>query len=689
MLAVKMSGRRKQQRSASALAIFVVLCLCHVVDRVNGGTLSVLVKGGKVQDRDGSSNSDPKASIRVVDVTDWLYTDVVGNDNNPTWNKRLTFPDDNIPSSFSLKLHVVDYDGKDNAADDLGTSTKVLTFDSCDEAEKSVRFDNLRGTDYYVDVSVTYTPTNLCMTNNGNCGPETSTECSCIADAIRFCNCVEGYDRSSTTDCAPINNCLRGFSDCDLTSTKCRYTGPGTHACDCKQGYEKTVSTTSSTSCAPIDPCAKQPGRCGLNSTCIYDGPGLYHCECIPGYESSDGSNCHPINNCITGISGCNLTSTTCRYTGPATNACDCKEGYERNSTMLATLCDPIDPCEKEPERCGSNAICIYAGPGLHYCECAPNYESATDDGSNCQPLNNCENDSYGGCDASTQTCIYTGPGTNTCTCRDGYQPDAGSCVSTTTVVVVPTTMITTTSSSHSGGQAASNAEQQAGLSPSSWGAIAGGVVGLVVLIGLFLVLRRSRVDRKVLDFLQSQPPATQMNPTYAGSVGSQHSSRHRNAETSDVLQPKYAELSTHSRASFRQVGEPNLYNHLDRSSNHQLSTHSDPHNGPYSVVDDANYDSCFISGRQHVVASHRENLVGHDEYDVPRILVTPKSQKTLSLQEDDYDLPRSADVPLQNGIQENQYVNVDDGFDPVYASMDTPSAPPLLPRRPRTSSTA
>ncbi|EGD83554.1 hypothetical protein PTSG_12137 [Salpingoeca rosetta] len=403
---------------------------------VRAGKVSVLVKGGKVKDRDGwpRGESDPVVEVRVPGYAGWMHTTEDEDDNSPAWHETLEFPNTDIPSTFSVELHAFDLDGflyvnEWGDTDDLGRDTDSFTFDGCDPVSRDHRFD-LDGDNKYIDVTINYTPTDLCLSNNGDCGPAQSTSCTCVRDEEVQCQCLDGFKSDTGKDCFPIDPCQTStFGGCDKQHGVCTYLGPGESKCACKGGY-RFASTSDHSNCDPINPCEDVPGRCGENSLCVYDGPDKFHCTCVEGYESANAENtdCRPINPCEKeGYGGCDANTQLCRFMGPNTNECDCKPGFDGAD---GGSCDVVNPCEDTPTLCGDNSTCIYTGPGTSRCECLPGYHAPHNpNNTDCQPVNPCVTHDGTPTDICGvhSTCSFTGPGQHECTCDDGYESSTGA----------------------------------------------------------------------------------------------------------------------------------------------------------------------------------------------------------------------------------------------------------------------
>ncbi|EGD75497.1 hypothetical protein PTSG_06572 [Salpingoeca rosetta] len=392
------------------------------------GRVSVLVKGGKVKDSDGwpRGESDTVVEVRVPDYTGWMHTTEDEDDNSPAWHETLEFPNTDIPSTFSVELHAFDLDGFAGVnhwgdTDDLGRDTDSFTFDGCNSVSRDHRFD-LDGDNKYIDVTINYTPTDLCLSNNGDCGPARSTSCTCVRDEQVQCQCMDGFKSDTGKDCFPIDPCQTStFGGCDKQHGVCTYLGPGESKCACKGGY-RFASTSDHSNCDPINPCEDVPGRCGENSLCVYDGPDKFHCTCVEGYESANAekTDCRPINPCEKeGYGGCDANTQLCRFMGPNTNECDCKPGFDGAD---GGSCDVVNPCEDTPTLCGDNSTCIHTGPGIRNCTCHEGHTSTT--GRNCFPINPCVTDN-GGCGFENSTrCLFDGPDLASCVCRSGFAGD-------------------------------------------------------------------------------------------------------------------------------------------------------------------------------------------------------------------------------------------------------------------------
>eukprot|EP00043_Microstomoeca_roanoka_P019590 m.222847 g.222847 ORF g.222847 m.222847 type:complete len:750 (-) comp17026_c3_seq1:249-2498(-) len=410
--------------SIPAVLLAVAIIFSHLTS-VDGGTLSVLIKNGHVEDRDSdtlwiSNDSDAVAFISVVGLSPWFNTPEDSGTNYPTWNTNIDFQGSNFPSYMVLEMMVKDIDdgfiGIGAGSDDLGSSKKQVSFDTCVEESTDVRFDNLRAPQFYVDTTVTYRPSNLCLTNNGGCGPESTSQCTCVRDKVVSCSCQPGYTRVNN-NCVAINPCTRENGGCDTTSTECVYLEPGSRQCSCKSGYERS----SPTACSAMDICLASPSICGANSICVSQGPGLYRCDCMEGYTSSSGSNCQAVNNCkASNYGGCNPETEVCVFTGPATNNCTCKPGHQQQAT--GETCTAIDPCQEQPTICGVHSTCVFTGPGTYQCHCMQGY--ASDNGVNCSAINPCQDHTAHLC-GENSVCIFTSPGEHRCECMVNYTSTA------------------------------------------------------------------------------------------------------------------------------------------------------------------------------------------------------------------------------------------------------------------------
>eukprot|EP00911_Craspedida_sp_UC1_P001135 UC1_evm1s857 len=391
------------------------LVLASVLSLASAGTLNLFVGSGRVEDRDGwgRGDSDPELFVSIFPTVPGLYSfGERENDDSPTWNKNYNWGGrTDIPSFATINILVRDIDsgwfgidGLFSGSDDLGSGTVSVS------PSRSVRVP-LRGSNHYVDIRVTYTPTNLCLRNNGDCG--SNSRCSSIGDNQRFCSCNSGYKSSDGRNCAPINNCQQ--NPCPSNSD-CVYTGPATHKCDCLSGYRPVSGR-----CDRIYPCRENSNLCGANSVCTDNGPGLHTCTCRPNYSSKTGANCEPIDPCATNNGGCGQNSA-CEYVRPGVSKCACDAGHAQGD---GADCFPINPCKEQPGICGSNSVCEFTGPDAYACACKAGHRSANGDNKNCVAINPCVDDPTI-CGANS-LCDYTAPGEHKCNCRNGYSSANGA----------------------------------------------------------------------------------------------------------------------------------------------------------------------------------------------------------------------------------------------------------------------
>jgi alpha-tubulin suppressor-like RCC1 family protein len=113
-----------------------------------------------------------------------------------------------------------------------------------------------------------------------------------------------------------------GERECDGSScdTSCAADSDAT-GCACEPGFAREGA-----SCTDIDECATGIAGCDPNATC-HNEPGSFTCECARGYEG-DGTSCTP-NPCEPRVDPCDAASTACRVEEAAA-VCDCLEGLAR-----------------------------------------------------------------------------------------------------------------------------------------------------------------------------------------------------------------------------------------------------------------------------------------------------------------------------------------------------------------------
>ncbi len=233
----------------------------------------------------------------------------------------------------------------------------------------------------------------------------------------------------------------------------CTYSNaPDGTSCDDQNGC--TVGETcgagvcgQGTGCAANGGCigAGPTARCACppNST----GNGL-SCACNTGYAlSADGTTCNPVNACLTSPNGGCDAFATCRPTAPGVRTCTCAPTFigdgltcrcPDNYSQSGSQCLPINACLTTPNGgCDPYAHCASTGPNTRGCVCPSPLvgdgltcgcpSGYRQNGTTCTAIVACQATVNGGCDPNA-TCTDTGPGQRSCTCNAGYQGDGATC---------------------------------------------------------------------------------------------------------------------------------------------------------------------------------------------------------------------------------------------------------------------
>ncbi|XP_064643492.1 uncharacterized protein LOC135497618 [Lineus longissimus] len=300
-----------------------------------------------------------------------------------------------------------------------------------------------------------------CERKTHNC--HKNAECSDTTGSFN-CDCKEGYSGNGT-NCDNIDECTTGRNRCDKIGTTCRDTD-GKYACDCKNGFSSRVDDFE---CKDDDECTDPiyknnchedadcsnapPGKfsckckegyigdgvnctdkdecedpkdnsCDPNANCT-NSIGSYSCKCIAGYKG-DGFTCEDIEECIeqrlTVICNQDTEVAECINT-VGSYECECKDGYEGDGVT----CVDIDECiTLGPTACGDDSECNNTR-GTYTCECEDGYASATNDGKNCEDIDECKDPKKSPkCDIRETDNVSHGfcvdnPGDYECKCSPGF----------------------------------------------------------------------------------------------------------------------------------------------------------------------------------------------------------------------------------------------------------------------------
>ena len=216
---------------------------------------------------------------------------------------------------------------------------------------------------------------------NEECDSLTSYECRCKA----------GFSRTSTGNCADVNECF-GENDCDANA-KCQNT-IGSFSCSCNVGFYGTGKYCSPGQC--------HDGSCPDNQKCV--SPTSIDCECKPGYTKLPSNVCADIDECKNEHE-CDANAECLNTAG--SYECRCKAGFVgHGKSCLAGQCAASAFCDENQECVSPNGV---------DCKCKAGF--IEDDKGACVDTNEC---------AVATSCpknsvCKNNKGSYSCVCTTGY----------------------------------------------------------------------------------------------------------------------------------------------------------------------------------------------------------------------------------------------------------------------------
>ncbi|CAG5120957.1 unnamed protein product, partial [Candidula unifasciata] len=190
----------------------------------------------------------------------------------------------------------------------------------------------------------------------------------CISPEKCGCLYLDKYlavgDKVVFPDCSSEIHCVSNNETSEIpkgcgSNEECR-TENGITGCYCKEGYIEN----SRNECEP-DICFNV--ECPIANMACINGT----CLCKEGYIG-DCNQCQDVDECATGVSGCNMIGQTCLNTDGSFR-CVCEQGYIGNGYK----CKDIDECEYQIDNCGANSQCVNT-PGGFLCECCAGYSKSS-----------------------------------------------------------------------------------------------------------------------------------------------------------------------------------------------------------------------------------------------------------------------------------------------------------------------
>ncbi|XP_035689592.1 von Willebrand factor D and EGF domain-containing protein-like [Branchiostoma floridae] len=255
--------------------------------------------------------------------------------------------------------------------------------------------DMPRGQGFYTCVCPGYTGA-VCETEPDECqsSPCVNGTCTDLLNGYN-CTCAEGYI-GTRCDVSVNNRCA--LAPC-FPDVSCINLEDGGYSCGrCPEGY-----IGNGYQCEDIDECKSGIHGCqhGCNNL-----PGTYECTCPDGFVLI-GEDCLDVDECSLDLDDCSqsCTNTNGSYT------CGCPTGYELNPD--GRTCDDVNECASSP--CQNGGEC-QDGVNQYTCSCARGWVGAhcEEDVDECRLTNH-------GCHECNNT-----PGSYECSCRDGYAVGTG-----------------------------------------------------------------------------------------------------------------------------------------------------------------------------------------------------------------------------------------------------------------------
>ncbi|XP_054748917.2 uncharacterized protein LOC129254474 [Lytechinus pictus] len=236
--------------------------------------------------------------------------------------------------------------------------------------------------------------------------------CSQYANCINIegsfmCECRQGYNGDGNT-CVDNDECLDpSDNDCDANAACSNIIG--SFSCACNAGF-----TGNGTYCQDINECNSSPSVCHGNATCT-NTEGTYRCSCNGGY-TGDGVTCNDINECDEQIDNCTQVCNN----NDGSYTCSCNQGFVLNEEDQVT-CDVAVAmaCNVDLDHCTGGGTCMNSTGAINFtCTCPRGFYSFN--GTHCEDINECSDNSSNNCDSTVGVCSNK-EGGYTCSCMDGY----------------------------------------------------------------------------------------------------------------------------------------------------------------------------------------------------------------------------------------------------------------------------
>lgn len=262
-----------------------------------------------------------------------------------------------------------------------------------------------------------------------------------VDDAPACGACPDGTEGDGI-NCADIDECATGTSQCDEDPRATCRNLPGTYECFCP------ANTTDLNPSSPGLECMSTTGMGGMNN----GGAGGMNNGGVGGMGGGGtggmgtggmgtGGSDAPVDECALDTDTCDDDPDACTNT-TASFVCTCPVGFS-DTFENGTLCEPLepDPCENggcanvdecalNTDTCDSDPIaaCANIPDGTYTCTCPSGFSDPS--GRNCVDTDECAL-STDTCDQDpVATCTNTPAGSYTCACPSGYSDPLGrSCV--------------------------------------------------------------------------------------------------------------------------------------------------------------------------------------------------------------------------------------------------------------------
>ncbi|EGD74352.1 hypothetical protein PTSG_12435 [Salpingoeca rosetta] len=298
---------------AVVLAVLVLVISLSTHD-VQGGHLKVLVHNARVQNRDKNGRSDPRVQMYVSGITGFMYTSVIQNRLNPSWEELIDFgPLADIPATGVLVSTLEDRDNKVKFQHLFTLSTPFnFTGRGCLEQTRTVKqFSG--NTVRFLRFTMYYTPTNRCQPPfSASCGA--GARCVCLGNHEFGCVCEdEEANQQDNVHCQSEISC-------------------GTETCEGGELCEYSFGVPTGCTCGPYAYRAGG-GSCVLNgtttttttttttSTTITDTTTLTLSTTNVSVSSTSASSTESTSHSSTSVSSTSVSSTTATSTDTISNS--------------------------------------------------------------------------------------------------------------------------------------------------------------------------------------------------------------------------------------------------------------------------------------------------------------------------------------------------------------------------------